>query len=88
LVELQLEAGYAITGGILANTIDPENQVVRYCAKGMEREQEGRHEEASRLFMLAWDQSQDAYERSIAATMLRGIRPRLKEHFTGIRNRL
>jgi hypothetical protein len=67
LVELQLEAGYAITGGILANTIDPENQVVRYCAKGMEREQEGRHEEASRLFMLAWDQSQDAYERSIAA---------------------
>jgi hypothetical protein len=47
--------------------IDPENQVVRYCAEGMEREQEGRHEEASRLFMLAWDQSKDAFERSIAA---------------------
>jgi hypothetical protein len=33
----------------------------------MEREQEGRHEEALRLFMLAWDQSKDAFERAIAA---------------------
>jgi hypothetical protein len=33
----------------------------------MEREQDGRHEEALRLFMLAWDQSTDALERSIAA---------------------
>jgi hypothetical protein len=47
--------------------IDPQNRVVRYCVEGMEREQEGRHEEALRLFMLAWDQSQDAFERAIAA---------------------
>jgi hypothetical protein len=47
--------------------IDPQNRVVRYCVEGMEREQEGRHEEALRLFMLAWDQSTDAFERSIAA---------------------
>jgi hypothetical protein len=47
--------------------IDPQNRVVRYCAEGMEREQEGRHEEALRLFMLAWDQCKDAYERAIAA---------------------
>jgi hypothetical protein len=33
----------------------------------MEREQEGRHEEALQLFMLAWRQSTDAFERSIAA---------------------
>jgi hypothetical protein len=33
----------------------------------MQREQEGRHEEALRLFMLAWDQSKNAFERSIAA---------------------
>jgi hypothetical protein len=51
----------------LANPIDPENRVVKYCAEGMQREQEGRHEEALRLFMLAWDQSKDAFERSIAA---------------------
>jgi tetratricopeptide (TPR) repeat protein len=51
----------------LANTIDPQNPVVRYCAEGMEREQEGRHEEALRLFMLAWNQSKDAFERAIAA---------------------
>jgi tetratricopeptide (TPR) repeat protein len=59
--------GYTVTGGILSNTIDPQNRVVRYCVEGMEKEQEGRHEEASRLFMLAWDQSKDAFERSIAA---------------------
>jgi tetratricopeptide (TPR) repeat protein len=47
--------------------IDPENQVVRYCIEGMEKEQHGRHEEAMRLFMLAWDESKDAYERAIAA---------------------
>ena len=47
--------------------IDPQNRVVRYCIEGMEREQDGRHEEALRLFMLAWDQSKDAFERTIAA---------------------
>jgi hypothetical protein len=51
----------------LANTIDPKNQIVRYCVEGMEREQEGRHQEALQLFMLAWDQSKDAFERAIAA---------------------
>jgi tetratricopeptide (TPR) repeat protein len=33
----------------------------------MEREQEGRHEEALQLFMLAWRESTNAFERSIAA---------------------
>jgi hypothetical protein len=51
----------------LANTIDPQNRVVRYCVEGMEKEQEGRHDEALRLFMLAWDQSRDPFERTIAA---------------------
>ena len=51
----------------MANTIDPQNQIVRYCTEGMEREQEGQHKEALRLFLLAWDQSKDAFERSIAA---------------------
>jgi hypothetical protein len=56
-----------IVGGILANTIDPQNRVVQYCVEGMGKEQEGRHDEALRLFMLAWDQSKDAFERTIAA---------------------
>ncbi len=51
----------------MADTIDPQNRVVRYCVEGMEKEQEGRHEEALRLFMLAWDHSKDAFERTIAA---------------------
>jgi tetratricopeptide (TPR) repeat protein len=54
----------------LSSTIDPQNPVVRYCVEGMEREQEGRPEEALRLFTLAWDQSNDAFERSIAAHYL------------------
>jgi tetratricopeptide (TPR) repeat protein len=51
----------------LAKSIDPENPIVRYCVEGMQREQEGRHEEALRLFMLAWDHSRDDLERTIAA---------------------
>jgi hypothetical protein len=51
----------------LPNTIDPQNRVVRYCVEGMEREQDGRHEEALRLFMLAWNHSKDAFEKTIAA---------------------
>jgi tetratricopeptide (TPR) repeat protein len=47
--------------------IDSGNQVIRYCVEGMEREQDGKYEEAMRLFMLAWDESADAFERSIAA---------------------
>jgi hypothetical protein len=62
-----VRGGSELSGGILANTIDPQNRVVRYCVEGMEREQEGRHEEALRLFMLAWDRSKDAFERTIAA---------------------
>ncbi len=51
----------------MANPIDPQNRVVKYCAEGMQREQESRHAEALQLFMLAWDQSKDAFERTIAA---------------------
>jgi tetratricopeptide (TPR) repeat protein len=70
-IELDAASGErTIAGGILANTIDPENSVVRFCAEGMEREQEGRHDEALRLFTRAWDQSEDAFERTIAAHYL------------------
>ena len=47
--------------------IDPQNLVVRYCAEGIEREQDGQRDEALRLFALAWDESSNAFERTIAA---------------------
>jgi tetratricopeptide (TPR) repeat protein len=47
--------------------MDPNNPVVRLCAKGMECEAKGRLEEAAQLFLSAWNQSTDDFERCIAA---------------------
>jgi tetratricopeptide (TPR) repeat protein len=47
--------------------MDPENHVVKLCVQGMEYESKGNFEEASSLFMSAWTQSTDDFERSIAA---------------------
>jgi len=47
--------------------MDPENPVVKLCAQGMERESKGNFEEASRLFLSAWSQSTDDFERCVAA---------------------
>jgi tetratricopeptide (TPR) repeat protein len=47
--------------------MDPENPVVKLCAQGMECESKGTFEEASNLFMSAWAQCKDDFERSIAA---------------------
>jgi tetratricopeptide (TPR) repeat protein len=45
----------------------PENPVVKLCAQGMECESNGNFEEASGLFVSAWAQSTDDFERCIAA---------------------
>jgi tetratricopeptide (TPR) repeat protein len=47
--------------------MNPENPVVKLCAQGMEYESKGNFEEASSLFMSAWTQSTDDFERCIAA---------------------
>ena len=47
--------------------MDPDNPVVKYCIQGMECESSGRIAEASRLFMTAWTQSIDDFERCVAA---------------------
>lgn len=47
--------------------MDPNNPIVRLCAEGMEWEMKGNHDEASKLFMTAWEQSADDFEKSIAA---------------------
>jgi tetratricopeptide (TPR) repeat protein len=50
--------------------IDPQNIVFRYCAEGIELEQSGQRDETLRLFALAWDESSNAFERTIAAHYL------------------
>jgi len=47
--------------------VDPNNPIVRLCVEGMECEGMGRFEDAARLFLSAWNQSADDFERCIAA---------------------
>lgn len=47
--------------------MNPENPVVKLCVQGMEYESKGNVEGASKLFLSAWDQSRDDFERCIAA---------------------
>ncbi len=46
---------------------DPDNNIVKLCAKGMSMEGEGKKEEAFRLFQLAWDQASNDLEKFTAA---------------------
>jgi len=47
--------------------MNPDNTVVKLCVEGMEQESHGNLEEASRLFLSAWSQSTDNFEKCIAA---------------------
>lgn len=44
---------------------DPNNKIVQLCAKGMEIEGDGI--QASKLFLQAWNEAENHYERFIAA---------------------
>jgi tetratricopeptide (TPR) repeat protein len=46
---------------------DPNNNVVRLCAQGMDMEGEGRPEEASKLFFQAWNEATNDFEKFTAA---------------------
>lgn len=47
--------------------IDPDNPVVRLCARGMQAECEGSNDVARRLFERAWAERTDDYDACIAA---------------------
>ena len=47
--------------------IDPNNPIMKLCVQGMESESKGNFEEASSLFLSAWAQTADDFERCIAA---------------------
>jgi hypothetical protein len=47
--------------------MDPDNQVVRLCAEGMEAEFAGRRDAARVLFDRAWETSSSDFEACIAA---------------------
>jgi len=46
---------------------DPNNKIVKLCARGMELEGEGKNDEASKVFLEAWEQASDDKEKFTAA---------------------
>jgi len=46
---------------------DPNNNVVKLCAQGMDMEGKGMPEEASRLFLQAWNEATNDFEKFTAA---------------------
>jgi tetratricopeptide (TPR) repeat protein len=46
---------------------DPENPIVKLCAAGMMLEGEAKHDEAHKLFMQAWDEAANSFEKMTAA---------------------
>ena len=46
---------------------NPSNKVIKLCIQGMEMEGKGKPEEASRLFLQAWNESTNDFEKFIAA---------------------
>jgi rifampin ADP-ribosylating transferase len=46
---------------------NPSNNVIRLCIEGMGMEEKGKMEEASRLFLQAWNEATNDFEKFIAA---------------------
>lgn len=46
---------------------DPDNNVVKLCAQGMDMEGKGNQEEASNLFLQAWNEATNDFEKFTAA---------------------
>jgi tetratricopeptide (TPR) repeat protein len=46
---------------------DPRNNVIKLCVQGMDAEEKGKAEEASRLFLQAWNEAANDFEKFIAA---------------------
>lgn len=46
---------------------EPDNAIVKLCAQGMDLEGEGKNEEASKVFLQAWEQAGNDKEKFTAA---------------------
>jgi len=46
---------------------DPDNNVVKLCTQGIDMEGKGKSEEARRLFIEAWDEATNDFEKFTAA---------------------
>ena len=46
---------------------DPDNNIVKLCAQGMNFEGEGKNEEALKLYQHAWNETTNDFEKFTAA---------------------
>ncbi len=46
---------------------DPGNHIIKLCSEGMDLEGQGKPEKASSLFLQAWNESTNDFERSVSA---------------------
>jgi hypothetical protein len=67
---------------------NPGNPVVKLCLQGMGMEEKGKHEEAARLFLQAWNEATDDFEKFTAAHYVarhqENISDKLKWHETAL----
>jgi hypothetical protein len=67
---------------------NPSNNVVRLCIQGMDMEENGNADKAIRLFLQAWDEATDDFEKFIAAHHLtrqqKNVADRLHWHETAL----
>jgi rifampin ADP-ribosylating transferase len=68
---------------------DPRNHVIKLCVQGMDMEGKGESEEAKRLFLQAWNESTNAFEKFIAAYYVArhqdNVSDKLRWHETALR---
>ena len=58
---------------------NPKNNVVKRCLQGMEQEANGKPEEAGRLFLQAWNEASNDFEKFIAAYYVAGQQKNLPD---------
>lgn len=58
---------------------DPENNIVKLCANGMQLEGEGKPAQAAQIFQQAWSEAATATERFIAAHYIARHQPTIAD---------
>jgi hypothetical protein len=61
---------------------DPRNEVIKLCVQGMGAEEQGRSDEAGDLFIQAWHESTNDFERFMAAYYVARSRKDIRERLT------
>jgi hypothetical protein len=49
---------------------NPNNNIVKLCLQGMDMEAKGNHEEAGEIFLQAWNEATNDFEKYLAAYYL------------------